>query len=149
MYSCVSCYYVLFKYKRNLLSEVFMLLFRVLLPTDAQKNHPYCCSEIFRLTIHVLMDNWVLSVFSANRGDQSQFLFKVYKSCQQTGSIYVYVSYVGYPWQNAQWRLLRDKLNNKVDISDAGVCVYSKEKKVNVYLSSLMMKVPDHVYVLG
>jgi hypothetical protein len=24
-----------------------------------------------------------------------------------------------------------------------------KEKKVNVYLSSLMMKVPDHVYVLG
>jgi hypothetical protein len=24
-----------------------------------------------------------------------------------------------------------------------------RNKKVNVYLSSLMMKVPDHVYVLG
>jgi hypothetical protein len=24
-----------------------------------------------------------------------------------------------------------------------------QEKKVNVYLTSLMMKVPDHVYVLG
>jgi hypothetical protein len=24
-----------------------------------------------------------------------------------------------------------------------------QDKKVNVYLSSLMMKVPDHVYVLG
>jgi hypothetical protein len=27
--------------------------------------------------------------------------------------------------------------------------VKKKKNKVNVYLSSLMMKVPDHVYVLG
>jgi hypothetical protein len=29
------------------------------------------------------------------------------------------------------------------------VYTYLNKKKVNVYLSSLMMKVPDHVYVLG
>jgi hypothetical protein len=29
-----------------------------------------------------------------------------------------------------------------------GICV-SSEKKVNVYLPSLMMKVPNHLYVLG
>jgi hypothetical protein len=27
--------------------------------------------------------------------------------------------------------------------------IWTDYKKVNVYLSSLMMKVPDHVYVLG
>jgi hypothetical protein len=32
--------------------------------------------------------------------------------------------------------------------SDRAKEMYS-QKKVNVYLSSLMMKVPDHVYVLG
>jgi hypothetical protein len=40
------------------------------------------------------------------------------------------------------------------EISNAGALkIYKKSnflnKKVNVYLSSLMMKVPDHVYVLG
>jgi hypothetical protein len=31
----------------------------------------------------------------------------------------------------------------------AGNLYKGKKKKANIYLSSLMMKVPDHVYVLG
>jgi hypothetical protein len=31
----------------------------------------------------------------------------------------------------------------------AGPQVWTVVKKVNIYLSSLMMKVPDHIYVLG
>jgi hypothetical protein len=34
----------------------------------------------------------------------------------------------------------------KIRVSQAHI---SQEIKVNVYISSLMMKVPDHVYVLG
>jgi hypothetical protein len=42
------------------------------------------------------------------------------------------------------------KKNEKVFTSKfVGTGPSSYEKKANVYLTSLMLKVPDHVYVLG
>jgi hypothetical protein len=38
---------------------------------------------------------------------------------------------------------------NALDRAATGTGIYKLGKKVNVYLSSLIMKVPDHLYVLG
>jgi hypothetical protein len=72
----------------------------------------------------------VESVYSAVRTESlyntDSFVFKVRKSGQQ----FVKVTFLN------------------ISITD-NVRITNKPEKVNVYLPSLMMKVPDHLYVLG
>jgi hypothetical protein len=46
------------------------------------------------------------------------------------------------------WFILEIK-NHKQRVNKEQTLLARANKRVNVYLSSLMMKVPDHVYVLG